>query len=366
MFYFDENPHTILLSSANATGTQTLHFYDLTVEQKSKAAFGQLTYSLTNRIRATAGLRYSSDNAIRPLQNNYLCPAGTPVTPSGPSGCLTISHITNQDVSWNNTSYKFTLDADLTDKTLGYATVATGYKAGGLGNNIAPNFNPEHVRNYELGTKSVLAGDTLQVNAALFYMRYSDLQVTSIVTVPTSGALLASTVNAAHASIKGVEAEAVWALSRQDRFEAYATYTDAKYDSFRNAVDAYVDGTGKTVFNLSGYPLAFAPKYSARLGYSHVFGLPNAATLTPAASVYWQNKMYLRPNTLGLGQQGAYSRSDLRLTYASGGGHWEVEAFVHNIENKDVANSENAVAVGQLTRVYNPPRTYGVRVSVYE
>jgi iron complex outermembrane receptor protein len=178
--------------------------------------------------------------------------------------------------------------------------------------------------------------------------------------------LLASTVNAAHASIRGFEAEAVWALSRKDRLEAYATYTDAKYDSFPNAVDAYVDGSGKTVFNLSGYPLAFAPKYSARLAYNHVFGLPNGATLTPAASVYWQDKMYLRPNTLAVGQQGAYSRSDLRLTYVSGGGHWDVEAFVHNIENKNVANSENVIAVGQLSRVYNPPRTYGLRVSVYE
>jgi iron complex outermembrane receptor protein len=76
--------------------------------------------------------------------------------------------------------------------------------------------------------------------------------------------------------------------------------------------------------------------------------------------------MYLRPNALGLGQQGAYSRTDMRLTYGAGGGHWEVEAFVHNLENKNVANSENVVAVGEVTRVYNPPRTYGVRFSVYE
>jgi hypothetical protein len=55
LFYFDEQPHTILLSSANATGTQTLQFYDLTIEQKSKAAFGQLTYALTDRLRPPPG-----------------------------------------------------------------------------------------------------------------------------------------------------------------------------------------------------------------------------------------------------------------------------------------------------------------------
>jgi len=364
LFYFEETPHTILLDGISPA--QMLQFYDDTIRQKSQAAFGQFTYSLTDRIRATAGLRYSDDNATRPLQNNYLCPAGTPMTPAGPTGCATISHITNQDQSWNNVSYKFTLDADLTDKTLGYATVATGYKAGGLGNNIAPNFNPEHVRNYEIGTKSTLADDTLQVNAALYYMDYSDLQVTSIVSVPGSTALLAATVNAARASIKGVETEAVWALSKHDRLTAYATYTDAKYDSFPNAIDAYVNGSGKVLFNLSGYPLAFAPEYALRAGYDHSFGLTNGATLTPAVSVYWQDKMYLRPNALGLGQQGAYSRTDMRLTYGAGGGHWQAEAFVHNLENRNVANSENVIGVGELTRVYNPPRTYGVRFSVYE
>jgi iron complex outermembrane recepter protein len=362
LFYFDEKPHTILLSGISPT--QTLQFYDLTVEQKSKAAFGQMTYSLSDRIRATAGLRYSDDNATRPLQNNYLCPASTPVTPSGPPGCITISHITNQDATWNNTSYKFTLDGDLTDKTLAYATVATGYKAGGLGNNIAPNFNPEHVRNYELGVKSRLADETVQLNAALYTMRYSDLQVTSIVDVPGTTALLAATTNAARASIKGVELEAAWMLSRNDHLQAYATYTDARYDSFPNAIDGYVDPSGKTLFNLSGYPLALAPDYAARVGYDHSFGLADGATLTPAVSVYWQSSMYLRPNTLGIGQQGAYSKSDCRLTYAAANGHWELEGFVHNIENKDVATSENVLAVGELTRVYSAPRTYGMRVSV--
>jgi iron complex outermembrane receptor protein len=357
--FFREDPHILLGSNAGATTTQ---FYDQTIFQQSKAVFSQVTYSITSRLRLTGGLRYTDDNAQRALQNNWSCPIGTPLAPPGPPAsahCVQISHIVGQNQSWDNLSYKAGLDFDVTDSTLAYATVSTGYKAGGLGNNIVPNFGPEHVTNYEIGAKSRLFSDTLQVNASLFYMDYQDLQVTSLVTIPATGSQLAGTVNAAKASIKGLELETIWAPTRDDRISGYLALTDARYDKFVNAIDSL---TGKTNVDLTGRPLELAPSLSWRAAYQHIFHIGDA-TLTPQVAVYGQDSMYLRFIDAPVDLQKGYTKTDMLLTYAPPGGHWTLEGFVHNLENSNIASGENVVA-SRITRYYQPPRTYGMRVGV--
>jgi iron complex outermembrane receptor protein len=358
--FFREDPHILLGSSAN--GTTTTQFYDQTIFQQSKAVFSQVTYSITPKLRLTGGVRYTDDNAQRALQNNWSCPYGTPLVPPGPPSsahCVQISHITGQNQSWDNFSYKVGADYDLTDNTLGYATISTGYKAGGLGNNIVPNFGPEHVTNYEIGAKSRLFSNTLQVNASLFYMDYQDLQVTSLVTIPATGSQLAGTVNAAKASIKGAELETIWAPTRDDRISGYLALTDARYDRFTNAIDSL---TGKTNVDLTGRPLELAPSVSWRASYQHIFHIGDA-TLTPQVAVYGQDSMYLRFIDAPVDLQKGYTKTDMLLTYTAPSGHWTLEGFVHNLENNNIASGENVVD-SRITRYYQPPRTYGIRAGV--
>jgi outer membrane receptor for monomeric catechols len=64
-------------------------------------------------------------------------------------------------------------------------------------------FDPEEVKNYEVGIKSTLWDRRLRINADVLYMDYTDLQV-----IQTNAACLCNqTSNAASAEIKGVEAE---------------------------------------------------------------------------------------------------------------------------------------------------------------
>jgi iron complex outermembrane receptor protein len=73
--------------------------------------------------------------------------------------------------------------------------------------------------------------------------------------------------------------------------------------------------------------------------------------------------MYLRFIDAPVDLQKGYTKTDMLLTYAPPGGHWTLEGFVHNLENNNIASGENVVA-SRITRYYQPPRTYGMRVGV--
>src|SRR3546814_9472712 len=68
-----------------------------------------------------------------------------------------------------------------------YASVSRGFKGGGFtGQNstqatIERTFNPEFAWNYEAGIRSRFLDNRAQVNATLYQMDYSDLQVTTII-----------------------------------------------------------------------------------------------------------------------------------------------------------------------------------------
>jgi iron complex outermembrane receptor protein len=256
-------------------------------------------------------------------------------------------------------SWKAGLDYDLTDQTLSYLTVTTGFKSGGLnpGIDTVPSFKPEQVRNYELGVKSRLNDDQVAVNLALFYESYTNLQVTQLTN--NGGSLGQVTENAAKASIHGVETEGQWQMTRRDRLGGFFNYLKATYSDYNDAVDQQ---TGIVYPSLSGHYLPHAPKFSVKLQYSHEFLLPNGATLTPAVSSYYQTTTYLREFNLPIDHVGGYANSALTLKYVDATGHWKVDAYGDNLENRTVRNSGFTV-VGHYFSDYNPPRTFGARVS---
>jgi outer membrane receptor protein involved in Fe transport len=57
-----------------------------------------------------------------------------------------------------------------------------------------------------------------------------------------------------------------------------------------------------------------------------------------------------------------HTKTNLNLEYGDQTGRYKVDAYVDNLENKVVRNGAFSV-LGQYRRDYNPPRTYGVRVS---
>jgi iron complex outermembrane recepter protein len=324
---------------------------------ESWGIFDQATYSVTDRLRVTGGVRYSSDTDDW-LNGTFqsFCPLNASFGGSGsnvPPGC-SVTSLAGKG-SWSKVTWKGGLDYDLSPNTLTYLTVASGYKAGGLNSlqgTFGKTYAPEDVTSYEIGAKTHLLDNTLSLNADLFYEKYTNLQETQQL------ATNIATQNAAAATIYGAELETQWRLSEYDRINGFLTYTHATFDTYNNAVE----GEFGTIYpSLAGKFLPQAPEVTTKIQYLHNFAFTRGATLTPSVTVYWQSVNYLREFNLPIDRVPAYSKTDLMLTYKDSTGHWTAAGFVYNAEDHAIRNGQSAG--GNYSSFYDAPRTFGVRIA---
>jgi iron complex outermembrane recepter protein len=324
--------------------------------------FDQATYTIIPTLRAIAGVRYSSEskgNALNGFGQEY-CPLTVSL-----QEMLSQQHLPGCTISteggvyghWSNTNWKAGLEYDVSDRILSYATVTTGFKAGGLnigGTDLQPEaFSPEKVTNYEVGTKGRFLDNRLNVYSDIFYMDYTNLQVTQLSGVANV------TDNAARATIYGLELESQAQLTSSDRLSGFFDYLHATYGKYQNAVDQQ---TGIIYPSLAGNYLTNAPEYSAKLSYSHQFALPNGAAITPSASEYFQSLSYLREFNLPIDRVGGYGKTNMSLEYSDSTERWKVTAYVDNLTDRIVRNGGYTV-IGTYESDYYPPRLYGLRVA---
>jgi iron complex outermembrane receptor protein len=222
-------------------------------EATSWALFAQGTWSFTESLDLTVGLRYTDDERkYRPDQffeafpmggippgpppNGFNCPAepGNPFCDIG-SRVLPFEWVTTSNdelLPHLNLSYRFT------DGLMGYATYSKGYKSGGFTQRIfppepsLPSFNPEYVDSYEVGLKWDGWDDKLRVNFAGFFNDYTDLQL--LVADPTRVGPFVT--NAGDAEIKGFELEAWFVPAEGWYLMGTLGYTDPEYTSLSGGV----------------------------------------------------------------------------------------------------------------------------------
>ncbi|MFK8041797.1 TonB-dependent receptor, partial [Congregibacter sp.] len=127
------------------------------------AVFGQVNYAVSDRLTLTVGGRYSEETIFADI--------------SGFGGGA-VQEQTSEE-TFTDFSPMASLRYDLGDDASVYATVAKGFKSGGaqVTNDPAVNsYDPEELWNYEIGYKAEYLDRTLRVNAAAFYMDWTDQQ----------------------------------------------------------------------------------------------------------------------------------------------------------------------------------------------
>lgn len=154
--------------------------------------FGQVEADFTKNLTLSVGGRYSEE--IRTLTDNFF-PLGQPSI-----------HISVKE-KFTSFSPRLALNYSVTDDINLYTSISKGFKSGGVsrfGEQGIP-FDPEIVWNYEIGVKADLLDNRLRVNAAAFYMDWTDMHVGFL--VPQLGGEVGGRVtsNAESAFSKGVE-----------------------------------------------------------------------------------------------------------------------------------------------------------------
>jgi len=351
------------LSDAVVAGATGFAFPQGPTISRSKAAFSQLTYDITPDLHITGGVRYTQDFKSR----NGATVVDFPAVAG--SICGTLRCTLNENIAartYNKTIYKVGVDYDAPGLGLIYASVSSGYKAGGFndgcvtGQGVGCNltaaalyYNPEELTDYEAGIKFRFS-NSFRLNAAVFHYDYDSLQVSQIVTVPLPVTLIR---NAAKAKVDGVEIEAQLQPSDDDRIDVGYTYTDARYSSFTP------DAVNYPTFSFKDKPLDHAPKNVVTLGYVHTFMLGDDAKFDVSARTRLSSAYYMIDlNNLSQFRQPSYTKTDVTATYTAPGDRYYVQGFVKNIENEiTLAAVQSGLNSGATIEA---PRTYGVRAGV--
>lgn len=201
---------------------------------KESAAFANLTYQFTDRFDISGGVRHSIySQSTYDVTESGVIYGGVSLTP--PNSTLPNVGVTTwmADARYHPSG----------DTTL-YARVATGYRPGNgckfysngtpcgtpaLG---VPGFvNPDRTTNYETGFKGLFLDQRLQLDMAVFYVKWLDIQIP---TISPQGIDYAG--NGGTASSQGVELTTSYQVAQGLRLNATLAYTNAHLDEDALAV----------------------------------------------------------------------------------------------------------------------------------
>ena len=172
-----------------------------------------VTFKITDSFDLITGLRWASnDQKFRQIS----------------SGALLATANTPGESSEDVFTYSVSPRWHLSDDTMLYARVATGYRPGGPNTivaNMPPSVNADELTNYELGYKSIFMDGRALLNASVFYIDWKDIQQAR------SFGGVSGLDNAGDAKSKGVELESLFSVSAGLQLGFNLSYTVATLKS---------------------------------------------------------------------------------------------------------------------------------------
>ena len=397
----------------------------------STAVFGQIDYAYSDRLNFTVGYRYSWDKKSDKGGSNHQTigywvnpgqfdPSGsfwmeswglTGIVPGwnqqyqsnvltndmGTSSPTFTQRVPGSDNSteadWEKGTWKLGLDYTINDTMFFYASVATGYKAGGFGDKVDTcncgnlttfPYDPETDINYEAGLKARFPGQNLNLIATVFQTDFNDMQKTGYVIVGKDALTNVSigtnlTTNIAGARIRGVELEADWAPYDGGRVTGWVSYNNSEITEFPDAEDgmfcfqrAYLglkacpplNAAGRRPTSYVGNKLPWAPEFSATVNFEHNWRLSNGIRVSPYVSIHWQSKMFFNDSNLDAGPfsfaQDSFATANAALRFINEQDHWGAELYVYNATDELVRQWMDP-GPGFMRATFFPPRSFGVK-----
>jgi outer membrane receptor protein involved in Fe transport len=386
-------------NSGNCTGPDAYdpafpndsYFLKTNSKDTQVAVFGELTYALTDRLKATVGARYSR------MKYNFDTLTGGPQlyapTRSGTG-----------DISENAFTPKATLQFQMDQDNLFYAAYAKGFRPGGAnnpipfaacptdfanfgvvvdpsdlashpGSRVVDKFSSDSVQSYEVGAKDNFNG-RVRLASSIYYIKWSNIQ--QLVVPPVCQ--ISFIANTGQAVAKGADIQADVSLSGGLSLELAAGYTDARYtQDFRfssvglNPSPLVANGDSiEGASSETGGGQGTAP-YTAAVGVEYRF-----TAFTHESFVRIDGEYEARARWATAGQDPGTSQFDSAnftlpgTTFVSmrGGaqfGSWSLATFVDNLTNSHALTSYNTTInplVAGVTRLQRDftfrPRTIGI------
>jgi outer membrane receptor protein involved in Fe transport len=292
----------------------------------------------------------------------------------------------NISKSWNKfspmatLSYNFaeeTLQAGFIDTAMLYFTYSEGFKSGtfepigDISQNGFSKVDPEVVKNYEFGFKLDGFERRMRLNAALYHMKYDDMQLRQVVFDPTTSQPLVTLTNASKSTITGAELELTVHATQQLMLFASASYNEYEYQEF----DDVQFSTYHLLARLDLPPVdrsdenfAEVPETTITFGIQYHWLSP-IGTITPRLDYLYTSEIFmgLDAGAWLVKDQAtfdAYELFNARLSWLLPDEQFELTAYVNNLTDKEYFYGSMAVgdSIGGFAVSKAPPRMYGAEL----
>ncbi len=316
---------------------------------KAWAAFGQVSYKVTDQLTLTGGLRYTDDDKHMRVV-------------SGPNPAAPVA-VSDSKATWDLSAF-YKIDEDVSV----YAKVASGFRGPSIqGRDIAfgspaSAAKSETIMSYELGLKSELMDRRIRLNGAVFTYEITDPQFSAVGGGSNSNRL----INAKKGEAYGIELDSEFVVTPNFVVTAGYSYAHTKIKDSTLAVApcAACTVTDKLTAGglalVDGNPFPNAPKYT--FDVTARYSIP-VASGELFAFTDWKVQGYT--NLFLYQSKEFYSKGDfeggLKLGYADKDAGWELAAFARNITNE--SNIKGAIDFNNLTAFVNEPRVVGVSLN---
>lgn len=373
LFYYEDNwdtdnPRWLFQLGGDNNDTSQRGAKDVSV-----AIFGQLSWTpkiFDERMEITVGGRWTEETkdaynlavdesvyALDPSDAN----AGVYVRDSAGNPALNASGNlvpVDTDDSWSEFTPMATVAWRFSDDINGYAKVATGFKSGGFNGVATSNasfltpFDPETMTTYELGLKSRLLDQRVQLNTSVFFNDYEDFQANRFVEDVVGIAI----VNAGSATMKGMEVE--FTARPTPNLDVVLNYSllDTSYDDF-------IGDDGSDVSNERYF--SYSPENTLYASVKYTFDPFSFGTLSMRVDYSWTDDYYtgiLDDPTTNVDAYGLLNaRVDLNAI-PLGQGELRVSAWGRNLSDEEYWSTALNLTVFTVNQ-WADPRSYGVELA---
>ncbi len=346
-----------------------LRTVDDTLETTSRAVYANVSYSLTEQLRLSGGVRYTEEEKdyVRTTSTFFSAlPAFNATFPFRPPVA-----------EYDDTSIMLSADYQITPDVLAYARFAQGFKSGGYNGRAnsraeATEYSPETADTYEIGVKTTSMDGRLRLNAAVFQTNYQDFQarVSGLDTDPITNLPVAvlSVINAGELKINGGELEIVAKPSAALTLDAQIGLLDVDYETFRDT--RFTAFNGSRAFQTP----AFSPAVTARYAAQYVFELEGGANVTVGGAARYRSRMALAVDNTPTNSavelpgvfQNAYWLYDARVVWNDASDRYSVGVYGQNLSDEVYKTDvqEFSSVGGIRTAYYGAPQTVMVKATV--
>jgi len=348
------------------------------------SAFVQLSYEFTDQFRAIVGARLSTEEKDGFRRLDYVDRATGEALPYDdvffPAANMGIDYligrvlqVARHDVSGtretNNFAPAVTVEYDLSGDAMVYASFNRGFKSGGYDarSNVSPNgysvetpladadnpqaallnfslspgsfeYDQEESQTIELGIKSSLFDNSVELNVAAFRTEFEQLQVSIY-----DGVLGFNVGNAAEAVSQGIELDGRWAITDDLTMAASIAWLDFEFKNFPNGQCTQAERltTGSALCDYDGFTNQYVADLTGFIGFNYMTEVSDSLKLGATLDFLYSSDYNPSQNLDPLVEQSAFTKVNARLALTDAAERWELALLGKNLTDEEIITYAN-------------------------